>query len=79
MDIVIRNPDVWTDKAQCGGPWLHVRPGGGHCSGFLRDVGQQGCRVPPQMILQGAAGPANIDGLLLLEQSVDCLALFMRQ
>ena len=80
MDIVIRNPDVWTDKAQRGGPWLHVRPGGGRCSGFLRNVARHGWRVPPQMIHQGAAGPVSIDKILLLKLSVDCLALnFMRQ
>ena len=27
MDIAIRDPDVWTDKPQRGGPRFHVRPG----------------------------------------------------
>ena len=35
--------------------------------------------VSPQMLHQGAAGPVNIDWLLLLEPSVACLALFMRK
>jgi len=42
MDIVIRDPDVWTDKAQRGGPRFHVRPGGGLCSGILRNVARHG-------------------------------------
>ena len=78
MDFVIQDPNVWTHKARCN-PRSGVLGRGCRCSGFLRDVDQQGCRVPPQMVHQGAAGPVNSDGLLLLELSVACIALFMRQ
>ena len=42
MDIVIRDPGVWTDKAQRGGPWFHARSGGGNCSGLMRNVARHG-------------------------------------